>query len=98
MTTTRWSLVLTLMFLVTPGVSSAITIPAPWSPTMTWDYDRTSSSYHSGVHDDCVDFNWTGGDDEKSPIERPCSTRNQGKNPSMGMAGSLAGRGRRAYV
>lgn len=46
----------------------AVEITAPWAPTLRWDYDRTSSGFHADEHDNCVDFNWVDGNDERSPI------------------------------
>lgn len=45
-----------------------VEIGAPFSPGEVWDYDSSSSFFHSGQHDDCVDFNIVGGNDEGRPI------------------------------
>ena len=45
-----------------------IEIHAPWSPGESWDCDRITSQFHSGIHDNCIDFNKIGGTDEGAPI------------------------------
>jgi len=61
-------LVMVVLFCLVTVKANATEIHAPWSPGESWDYDRTTSSYHSGDHDNCVDFNKNGGTDEGSPI------------------------------
>lgn len=64
-----------LAFLLTFVLLAAVVSPsraeeihAPWSPSESWSYDRTSSSWHSGDNDNCVDFNLPGTADDGRPV------------------------------